>query len=150
MRPRVLVCLALLLCVSCGVPQTESLDVLTTRIVTLPDGAEIRAEVKIKPEEMAQGMMFRDALPRGRGMLFIHPKPGAYRYWMHNMRVPLDIVFMDSNRQIVEISANTPPCTTQPNDCPLYGGHYFEQFVLELGAGEAQRLGLQKGQTLSF
>jgi uncharacterized membrane protein (UPF0127 family) len=69
---------------------------------------------------------------------------------MSNVKVPLDIIFMDAGRRIVEISANTPPCLKKPADCPVYGGHTDEQFVLELRAGEAQRLGLQKGQTLAF
>ena len=149
MRLAVLASLALLFHCGCS-PPSESLDDLKTRTVTLPDGAQIQAEVLIDPAEMARGMMFRDALPRGHGLLFVHEKPAAYRYWMSNVKVPLDIIFMDSNHQIVEISANTPPCTTEPKDCPLYGGHNYEQFVLELGAGEAQRLGLQKGQMLSF
>ena len=123
---------------------------LNTRIVTLPDGAEIRAEVLIKPAEMARGMMYREPLPQGRGLLFVHPKPDYYRYWMSNVKAPLDIIFMDANRQIVEISADTPPCTTKPADCLLYGGHQLEQYVLELRAGEAQRLGLHTGQKLGF
>ena len=119
--------------------------------MTLPDGQQIRAEVMIKNDEMARGMMYRDSLPKGRGMLFIHPKPAPYRYWMHDVKIPLDIIFMDETRKIVEISPDTPPCTTaQPNDCPVYGGHHNEQFVLELAAGEARRLGLQAGQTLTF
>jgi uncharacterized membrane protein (UPF0127 family) len=149
MRSRRLVLVVALLSFGCG-PKEDNIDVLRTRLVTLPDGSQIRAEVRIKPDEVAQGMMFRDALPRGRGLLFIHTKPAPYRYWMFNVKVPLDIVFMDTTRHIVEISANTPPCTTKASACPLYGGHYYEQYVLELGAGEAQRLGLQKGQTLGF
>jgi uncharacterized protein len=141
--------LGLLVYFGCG-PQTEPVEDLNTRIVTLPGGREIRAEVMIKPAEMARGMMYRDPLPQGRGMLFIHEKPAPYRYWMSNVKAPLDIIFMDENRQIVEISADTPPCTTKPADCLLYGGHHYEQYVLELRAGEAKRLGLHEGQTLSF
>jgi uncharacterized membrane protein (UPF0127 family) len=139
-----------LLCLSCAPNNTASLDELNTRVVTLPGGAQIRAEVMIKPDEIRHGMMFRDALPPARGMLFIHDKPAPYRYWMYNVKVPLDIVFMDSNRVIVEISADTPPCTTPQQQCPTYGGHNYEQFVLELRAGEARRLGLEKGQILAF
>jgi uncharacterized membrane protein (UPF0127 family) len=106
--------------------------------------------VLVKPAEMARGMMYRDPLPQGRGLLFIHEKPAPYRYWMSNVTAPLDIIFMDSNRQIVEISADTPPCTSKPAACPVDGEHNTEQFVLELRAGEAQRLGLHKGQTLTF
>jgi len=143
--------LTLLLCVGCG-PKSKGGAVadLKTRLVTLPDGREIRAEVLVKPAEMARGMMYRDPLPQGRGLLFIHEKPAPYRYWMSNVTAPLDIIFMDSNRQILEISADTPPCTSKPEACPVYGGHNIEQFVLELRAGEAQRLGLRKGQTLTF
>jgi|SRR5579862_4468153 len=135
--------------VACG-PETTGVEELRLRKITLPDGQQIRAEVMIKPDEMARGMMYRDSLPRGRGMLFIHDKPAPYRYWMHDMKIPLDIIFMDDTRKIVEISADTPPCTSDPKNCPTYGGHHYEQFVLELGAGEAHRMGLQTGQSLTF
>jgi len=133
----------------CG-PQTETLEDLNTRVVTLPDGSEVRAEVLVKPADMERGMMFRDPLPRGRGLLFIHNRPAAYRYWMHDVKAPLDIIFMDSDHRIVEISADTPICTSKPADCPLYGGHHIEQYVLELRAGETKRLHLREGQTLGF
>jgi len=123
---------------------------LDTTIVTLPDGVEIRAEVLTKPAEMEHGMMYRDALPQGRGLLFVHQRPAYLRYWMSNVKAPLDIIFMDANHKIMEISAATPICTTKPEDCLTYGGHFLEQYVLELRAGEAQRLGLHEGQTLHF
>ena len=66
------------------------------------------------------------------------------------MNAPLDIIFMDSSHTIMEISSDTPICTTKPEECPIYGGHHLEQFVLELRAGEAKRLGLRQGQTLRF
>jgi uncharacterized protein len=152
MRSLLPVLLAAATFVSCGDgPKTAGLEALNTRVVTLPDGRQIRAEVMINPAEVSRGMMFRDALPRDKGMLFIHDKPAPYRYWMYNVKAPLDIVFMDANRRVVEISADTPPCTTtKPEDCPVYGGHHYEQFVLELRAGEAKRLGIQTDQLLTF
>src|ERR1035438_10061753 len=91
-------------------------------------------------------MMFRDSLARGRGMLFIHQTPGLYPYWMYQTRIPLDIVWMDRSHRIVEISPDTPPCKTKASLCARYGGHQTAQFVLELGDGEARRLGLSLGQ----
>jgi uncharacterized membrane protein (UPF0127 family) len=120
------------------------------RSVTLPDGMQIRAEVAMDPIDMQKGMMFRDSLPRGRGMLFIHQQPGLYPYWMYQVKIPLDMLWMDSSRRIVEISADTPPCKTKASQCPNYGGHQQAQFVLELAGGEARRLGLTLGQTLQF
>jgi len=83
-------------------------------------------------------------------MLFIHQAPGQYPYWMYQMKIPLDIVWMDHDHRIVEISADTPPCTTKASLCANYGGHEIAQFVLELGAGEAKREGLSLGQKLDF
>ncbi len=100
--------------------------------------------------EMQKGMMFRDSLALDRGMLFIHESPGRYPYWMYQVRIPLDIIWMDSTHRIVEISADTPPCKTKASLCGNYGGHEVAQFVLELAGGEARRQGLAVGQTLEF
>ena len=143
--------LATSLSVGCSHQNPDSVNgPLNSESIILPDGSEIRAEVLTNPVELEHGMMYRDALPHRRALLFVHQKPSYYRYWMPNVKVPLDIIFMDANRKIVEISADTPICTTKPEDCLLYGGHHLEQYVLEMRAGEAQRLGLSVGQTLRF
>ncbi|MCC6857685.1 MAG: DUF192 domain-containing protein [Bryobacterales bacterium] len=138
-----------LLLISCGRPSSDLSD-LRARMVTLPNGQKIRAEVAMTPVQMQRGMMFRDSLPRGQGMLFIHARPDYYGYWMFQVKIPLDIIWMDSNRRIVEISANTPPCPGRASECPSYGGKEMAQYILELGGGEAARLGLQVGSVLSF
>ncbi|HVN05071.1 MAG TPA: DUF192 domain-containing protein [Bryobacteraceae bacterium] len=142
--------LLILVSAGCGGPQTTGPDVLRMRTVTLPDGRQIHAEVEIDPIDMQKGMMFRDALPQGHGMLFMHDKPGMYPYWMFQVKIPLDMLWMDAAHRIVEISADTPPCKTKASLCPNYGGHEEAEFVLELGGGEAHRLGLTLGQTLQF
>jgi len=141
--------LALMLA-GCGGTETEGPEVLGTRKVTLPNGQTIRAEVEMTDVDMQKGMMFRDSLARGHGMLFIHQTPGLYPYWMYQTTIPLDIIWMDASHRIVEISPGTPPCKTKASLCPNYGGHQTAQFVLELGGGEARRLGLSLGQTLEF
>lgn len=144
----VILVLALMLA-GCG-SETGGTDELLTRKVTLPDGQTIRAEVEMTSVDMQKGMMFRDSLARGRGMLFIHSTPGLYPYWMFQVRIPLDMIWMDAGHRIVEISPDTPPCQTKASLCPNYGGHQTAQYVLELGGGEARRLGLTLGQTLEF
>jgi uncharacterized membrane protein (UPF0127 family) len=149
MRFFILVAALAVLCVSCGSRTTDE-NPITTRTVTLPDGTKIRAEVMLSAVDMARGYMFRDSVPSGTGMLFIHPKPGPHTYFMYNVRVPLDIVFMDANRTVLEIAASVPPCKTKASECPTYGGNARTQFVLELGGGEAARHGVRAGVTLSF
>ena len=148
---RLLLPAVLALCAGCSHENPDNVEEqLKSQAITLPDGREIQAEVLVNPAEMEHGMMYRDALPQGHGLLFVHEKPGYYRYWMPNVKAPLDIIFMDASRKIVEISADTPICTTKPEDCQTYGGRHLEQYVLEMRAGEAKRLGLHEGQTLTF
>ena len=128
----------------------NALEGLDTRTVTLPDGQKVRAEVEIKPQDMARGMMFRESVPDGTGMLFIHSQPGKYPYWMYQVKIPLDILWLDGSRRIVEISEATPPCHTKASECPTFGGHAQARYVLELGAGQVKRHNLRLGDTLAF
>lgn len=123
---------------------------LRSREVRLPNGTKITAETMVLEMDMMRGMMFRDALARDRGMLFAHSKPGNYSYWMYQVKIPLDIIWMDSRHQIVEISANTPPCRTKASECPSYGGKFTSQYVLELAGGMAGKYGLSEGQVVGF
>lgn len=141
-------CLILTLA-GCG-EETLSLDELRERAITLPTGEKIRAEVMITPVDIQRGMMFRDSLPQGRGMLFIHSKPDYYKYWMYQVNIPLDIIWMDSTRRVVEIVPNAPACKTRASECPNYGGTELARYVLELAGGEAERLGIRVGSVLSF
>jgi hypothetical protein len=94
--------------------------------------------------------MFRDSLPEGEGMLFIHDQPGNNRYWMYQVKVPLDIIWMDISGRIVEISENTPPCTTKAKDCPQYGGNETSMVILELPGGYGRKHGVAVGETIRF
>jgi uncharacterized membrane protein (UPF0127 family) len=142
---------ALCLLTACGgVTGSGTESGIAARVVTLPNGQKITAELMLEERDMMRGMMFRDSLAADRGMLFVHPKAGNYSYWMYQVRIPLDIIWMDSSRRIVEISANTPPCKTAPAECPHYGGHAVVQYALELAGGMVERYGLKEGQTLEF
>jgi uncharacterized membrane protein (UPF0127 family) len=98
-----------------------------------------------------RGMMFRDSLAKDRGMLFVHPSDGNYAYWMYQCRIPLDIIWMNHDRRIVEISTDTPPCPSKAaHECPSFGGHEKARYVLELAGGGAALYGLHVGDSLSF
>ncbi len=135
---------------SCIHSSTTTIVMNPTRDVTLPDGTAIAAEVEIKPEDMARGMMYRDSVAPDHGMLFVHAETGQYPYWMANCKFPLDIIWMDSTHKVVEISAKTPPCPQGGSDCPNYGGHAPAQFVLELGGGQAAQHSVTVGSAIHF
>jgi uncharacterized membrane protein (UPF0127 family) len=141
--------LCVLFALGCG-EKPATLETFNTRLIRLPNGFEIRAEVMIRPEDIMRGMMFRESLEPDRGMLFIHGGPGRYEYFMYQTLIPLDMIWMDENRRIVEIVPNTPPCKTRASECPKYGGRESSMYVLELPAGSVAKHGLRVGQQLSF
>jgi uncharacterized membrane protein (UPF0127 family) len=139
----------LVLC-GCG-SKTSEVDGLNTTEITFPNGKTVIAETKVSTAEQMLGMMFRDSLAKDRGMLFINRAEENVPYWMYQVRIPLDIIWMDHQRRIVEISANTPACTAKSSrDCPSYGGHEKARYVLELAGGGAAMYGLKVGDTLTF
>ena len=144
-----LICGPLLL-TACGDKAATAEEFYLTPI-KLPDGAVIQAEHMRTQQEMMRGMMFRDELKPDRGMLFSHGSPGNFPYWMYQVKIPLDILWVNSARRIVEISALTPPCPEGPaSKCPHYGGHAEALFVVELAGGVAAKHGLKLGDPLVF
>ena len=116
-----------------------------------PNGTVVHAETMRSDIELLKGMMFRDILPPDRGMLFVHPEEATFHYWMYQTRLPLDIIWMDRNHRIVEMSQNTPPCkSVSAKACPNYGGNFKSQFVMEVNAGVAAKNKLKAGETLDF
>lgn len=119
-------------------------------LVMLPDGSTVRVELATTERQREHGLMGRTRLPEGRGMLFVHEKPGHYGYWMFHCKIGLDIVWMDQNHKIVEMSPHTPPCTGTAESCPTYGGKQLSLYVLELPIGDIQKHRLGVGETIDF
>ena len=148
---RFVLLLTVLALAGCGsADSTGGGSALNTRTVTLPDGFAVVAEMAVNSSDMERGMMYRTELKPGHGMLFVHAVPGRYPYWMANCKIPLDIIWMDTEHRVVEISANTPPCPEGGKDCPTYGGHAEAMFALELGGGEAAKHGVVPGARIAF
>ncbi|GHA81158.1 hypothetical protein GCM10007067_19170 [Lysobacter bugurensis] len=112
-------------------------------------GERYTVEIADDEAERARGLMFRDAMEQGRGMLFVHEAEEPLAYWMKNTRIPLDILYFDKDRRLVSQQRDVPPCTAGDR-CPPYPSSAPARFVLELNAGEAARLGAQDGMELTF
>jgi uncharacterized protein len=148
MRSFVLICLALSL-VGCG-PSVSPIEALLTREVTLPGGHIIKAETAVDTRDTLRGLMFRSSLAPDHGMLFVHPVVGHYSYWMYQTYIPLDMIWMDEDRKIVELVESAPPCKTVASKCAHFGGNENAKFVLELNGGAIRKYGLKAGETIQW
>jgi uncharacterized protein len=118
--------------------------------ISTPNGATIQAEIADTTEKRAKGLMYRDSLPKDRGMLFTFAEPQLWTFWMKNTRISLDIIWMDGKKRIVHIERNVPTCPRTDDGCPQYQPNDNAVYVLELAAGVADALKLQRGSVLKF
>ena len=98
-----------------------------------------------------KGLMNRSSLPENAGMLFVFDGTSFYPFWMKNTLIPLDIIWINSEKEVVHIKENARPCeTTLEAVCnsiiPLKPALY----VIELNAGEVQKLDLKTGDKIDF
>lgn len=113
---------------------------------TTPSGTVITLEVATNDETRQRGLMYRESIAPGHGMVFLFPADDVFSFWMRNTYIPLDMIWLDSQWKIVHIKSHVPPCQADP--CPSYDPGVKARSVLELGGGEAQRLGLKTGDRL--
>jgi len=109
-------------------------------------GGSIEVEIADSVEERTKGLSGREMVPEGYGMLFVFEEKGSYNFWMKDMLVPIDIIWLRDDGTIIGIERNVSPDTypktfTSPE--PV-------RYVLETAVGEAERQGWDIGSTISI
>jgi uncharacterized membrane protein (UPF0127 family) len=125
-----------------GSSATTALKAPTTYRVTV-GSTIVYAEAADTFAEREMGLMNLTYLNEDAGMLFIFPTPQQQSFWMKNMRIPLDIVFITADNHVLEIYASVPPCTDDP--CTLYTSSAPIQYALEVNSGFCARNGIESG-----
>ena len=148
---------AILVIAACSQPnQNPSANAVSTPPPTpialpravLPDGLAIDLELAMTAQEISNGLMFRPSLSDSRGMLFLFEQPRQPSFWMKNVLIPLDLVFLDGTGTVVDVIADVQPCATDP--CPNYPPSSPCEAVLEINAGSAAAHGIEVGAILQF
>jgi uncharacterized protein len=128
----------------------QALKAAKRAALTFPDGKTIQADLVDTPAERERGLMHRTKLPRDYGMLFAFPREMPMQFWMKNTLVPLDMLFIGSDKKINVIHKRVRASTTHTPDEDVARAGGVAQYVLELPAGAADRRKLAAGQTLRF
>ena len=109
------------------------------------EDTSVRFEVEVvdTADERAEGLMFRESLPRFGGMLFVYEEPQPVAFWMKNTLIPLDMLFFDPAGRLTRVHANAEP----HDETPIPGGESV-LYVLEINGGLAESLGIDPGAEL--
>lgn len=118
--------------VSNTVVEAQKIDLESVTQLEIND-SRLTVELADTPKERAIGLMFREYMAPNAGMLFVFNKPGKYSFWMKNTKIPLDMLWINENLEIVHIEENVPICVESV--CPSYKSPILASYVLEVNAG---------------
>src|SRR5258706_11538295 len=109
--------LAAALLSSCGEKPATMEDLTSTEIV-FPNSTKIIAETMRENIDLTRGLMFRDSLAQGRGMLFVHTSESNFNAWTYQFKFPIHLLWPARKPTIVKLVPNAPPCpSASPRDC---------------------------------
>ena len=115
-------------------------------IVDATKVVKVNAELANTEDERRLGLSFRQYLGDYDGMFFVFDQDVSTPFWMKDMKIPLDIIFVDSNYFIVDIKEAQTPCSD--SYCPsIYSATPF-RYVLEVNSGFVEKNGITKDGSL--
>jgi uncharacterized membrane protein (UPF0127 family) len=106
----------------------------------------VYAEAANTPAEQEKGLMNQTYLNENSGKLFVFPTEQKQSFWMKNMRISLDIIFITADKHVLDVYQSVPPCTTDP--CVSYTSSAPIRYVLEVNAGFSEQHGITGGDTV--
>jgi uncharacterized membrane protein (UPF0127 family) len=95
--------------------------------------------------ETQTGLMYRSAMKQNQGMLFIFKDEKPRSFYMKNTRIPLDIIYINTDKKIVSYQENTQPFNQ--SSLPSYKE---AKYVLEVNSGLVKQWHLKVGNSISF
>ncbi len=105
------------------------------------------------PIKRELGLSYRKSMCVDCGMLFIFPKEDFYSFWMKDMNFDIDIIFIDSDKKVVNIFSDVKKAgynKNEPGKSEEISNTYSAMYVLELNAGKSSEKNIKIGDTISF
>ncbi|MBU1083202.1 DUF192 domain-containing protein [Patescibacteria group bacterium] len=130
-----------------AVPTVED----TSTKLILPNGLTIKTEVVDTPELKSEGLSGRDSLGEQESMLFVFESEGYHDFWMLDMHFAIDMIWMDEEYKIVDITKDARPMPDLAiEELPRYRSVVPAQYILEVNSGFSARYNLQVGDKLKL
>lgn len=134
------VLVTLCLCCLFGCNPAPSSNLPVTRM-TIGD-RDYTLEIAAEPVHRQIGLMRRDSMPARHGMIFVFPDEQERHFWMKDTKIPLDILFLDGEGNVISIKQMRPHVGTASSDGPA-------RYAIELNMGQANDCGVKVGDRLT-
>lgn len=120
--------------------------VLTDGPVVHVGNVPIRVEVADTDASRAKGLGGRDTLDATSGMLFIFDRSDYHQIWMKDMRISIDVIWVDDRFKVVDIIRGLRPDTYPQTFEPLVPA----RFAIETNVHYAESFGIKVGDTVTL
>ncbi|MEC3906984.1 DUF192 domain-containing protein [Tamlana sp. 2201CG12-4] len=111
------------------------------------DSTQINLDIEIADTDfdIQTGLMYRNSMEQNQGMLFIFDDEKERFFYMKNTKFSLDLIYIDSNKNIVSFQKNAKPFdeTSLPSNVPA-------KYVLEINSGLVDLWGIKVEDSISF
>lgn len=97
-------------------------------------------------DSRSRGLMDVSSMEDNQGMLFIFPDNDYRTFWMKDTLIPLDMIFINQEKKVVNIESNTIPM----REDIYYPSKHPSMYVLEVNAGVANANSITIGSRLNF
>lgn len=101
------------------------------------------------PKEKEVGLSEKTSLPQDTGMLFSFDNADFYSFWMKNMKIPIDIIYINKNR-VVTVFEDLPAPKSPDENLAIFKPDEPADKVLEINAGLSKKYGIKKGDEVTF
>ncbi|MDP2951570.1 MAG: DUF192 domain-containing protein [bacterium] len=109
---------------------------------------EVSAEIAKTKQQLTVGLSKRKDLPENQGMLFLFSEEQFLAFWMKDTLIPLDIIFLNKDKQIVKIVKSAQPCSGE--NCPSYFSDFESQYVIETKGGFCDKYQINEASAVDF
>ena len=107
----------------------------------------LKCEIAKSLSAKMKGLMHRESLPNDEGMLFLFMFSGHRFFWMKNVKIPLDLIFINKKLEIITIY-EAP--IEQSIFHKIYWSRGFCKYVVECNRGFCKEHGISKGNRIEI
>ena len=111
------------------------------------DSTKVTLDIEIADTDfdIETGLMYRNSMENKQGMLFVFEDEIERFFYMKNTKIPLDLIYMNTDKSIVSFQKNAKPFdeTSLPSNAPV-------KYVLEVNAGLVDTWNVSIGDRVDF
>lgn len=134
--------------------RSRNTERLTEQAAVIRDGCKVKAKIVLEiadtEKKREKGLMHREGLEQNHGMIFVFPTEGSHTFWMENIQIPLDMICISDNCEIIGIQHTDVDLSASVSDSTIYEMSASTKYVIEIAQGFTNVASIEQGDEIVF